>query len=169
MAAKKKANVWAEQQVQSTWSSSIQTNELPYSSQWAQGVALWYNWATLCKLLTNRSCSPPPPLPLSQLWHCLENRVKQIRIVTQKKSFFLTHLHTLKEGGKEKKISFPLTERMRRNDFEICDLQMYESGNLFLSSGEVQHMIKTLLFTLLKTLEQALMVVMCLCCAGTGH
>lgn len=40
MAAKKKANVWAEQQVQSTWSSSMQTNELPYSSQWAQGVAL---------------------------------------------------------------------------------------------------------------------------------
>lgn len=106
MAAKKKANVWAEQQVHSTWNSSIQTNELPYSSHWAQGVALWYNWATLCKLHTNRPCSPPPPFPLSQLWHWLENRAKQIRIITQKKSFFLTHLYALKEGRKKEKTLF---------------------------------------------------------------
>lgn len=155
-AAKKKANVWAEQQVQSTWNSSTRTNELLYSSQWAQGVVLWYSWATLCKLLTNRPCSPPLPFPLSQLWHWLENRVKQIRKITQKKTFFLTHLYALKEGRKKEK-TFPLTERMRRNGFEICDLQMYESGNLFFSSGEVQYMIKTLLFTSLMTPEQALM------------
>lgn len=58
---------------------------------------------------------------------------------------------------------------MRRNGLEICDLQMYESGNLFLSSGDIQYMIKTLLFTLLRTLEQALMVLTCPCCTGTGH
>lgn len=50
-----------------------------------------------------------------------------------------------KTGKKERKNSFPLTERIRRNSFEICSLQMQESGKFFLSLGKAQYMIKNLL------------------------
>lgn len=42
MTAKKKPNVWSEEQVQSTW-----TSELPHSSLLAQGVVLLQSWASL--------------------------------------------------------------------------------------------------------------------------
>lgn len=70
---------------------------------------------------------------------------------------FLSNASLCPKRRKKKEKSFPLTERMRRNGFEICDLQTYESVNLFFSSDEVQYMIKTLPFTSLMTPEQALM------------